>query len=94
MRAPGFDPQALGAIWGEFGEKAPTTRPWGSGGGGGGWGEGQLLTHLHGRRLLGAKLSERERRQKSGEPPGRACSSAAPGAQSLGAPKFQPRVKH
>lgn len=92
MRAPGFDPEALGAIWGEFGEKAPTTRPWGCWDG---WvGGGQLLTHLHGRRLLRAKLSERERRQKSGEPPGRACGSAAPGAQSLGAPKFEPRVKH
>lgn len=60
----------------------------------GGWGEASYsLTFMVG---VSSELSfsERERKQKSGEPPGRACGSAAPGAQSLGAPKFEPRVKH
>lgn len=63
-----------GIIWGEFGGEAPTTPPWGWGSGG-----GALLTHLHGRRLLGTERPSRAgRQQESDSPPGRASSSAAP----------------
>lgn len=40
---------------------------------------GPIITHLHGLRLFETEVSEPERSQKPGEPPGRACRSGAPG---------------